>query len=126
MKVYDASAVVALIKSEPGADVVAQAMLADEAWISSVNWCEVVTSLVEGGADELAVLEALAQLDLHIEPLDARVALAAARLRPATRQLGLSLGDRCCLALAQERGVQAVTADRPWKKLKGFDLLMIR
>jgi len=126
MKVYDASAVVALIKSESGADVVAQAMLADEAWISSVNWCEVVTSLVEGGADEPAVLEALAQLDLHIEPLDARVALAAARLRPATRQLGLSLGDRCCLALAQERGVQAVTADRPWKKLKGFDLLMIR
>ena len=126
MKVYDASAVVALIKSEPGADVVAQAMLADEAWISSVNWCEVVTSLVEGGADEPAVLEALAQLDLHIEPLDARVALAAARLRSATRQLGLSLGDRCCLALAQEQGVQAVTADRPWKKLKGFDLLVIR
>ncbi len=126
MKVYDASAVVALIKSEPGADVVAQAMLVDEAWISAVNWCEVVTSLVEGGADEAAVLEALAQLDLHIEPLDAGVALGAARLRPATRQLGLSLGDRCCLALAKERGVQAVTADRPWKKLKGFDLLMIR
>ena len=34
-----------------------------------------------------------------------------------TRQLGLSLGDRACLALADANGSTAVSADQPWKKL---------
>ena len=126
MKVYDASAIVALIKSEPGADLVAEALLVDDAWIGAVSWCEIVTPLVDGDAQESAVLEALAPLDLHIEPLNTGVALIAARLRPVSRSLGLSLGDHCCLASAQARGAQALTADRTWKKLKGFDLLVIR
>jgi PIN domain nuclease of toxin-antitoxin system len=47
--------------------------------------------------------------------------------RFATRALGLSLGDRCCLALAQEhRGAQVVTADRLWKDLKNFKITLIR
>jgi len=59
--------------------------------------------------------------------LTAAQARASGRLRPVTRALGLSLGDRCCLALAQEhRGAQVVTADRLWKDLKGFKIVLIR
>jgi ribonuclease VapC len=49
-----------------------------------------------------------------------------AGLRASTRTFGLSLGDRCCLALAQVRGAAVVTADQSWKKLKGFDIKLIR
>ena len=47
----------------------------------------------------------------------ARQALSAAALLPQTRRLGLSLGDRACLALARTRGKPAVTADRAWAEL---------
>jgi ribonuclease VapC len=63
---------------------------------------------------------------LEPEPGADAVALLAAQLRPPTRKLGLSLGDRCCLALGHVQKAQVVTADRPWLKLKGFDILAIR
>ena len=53
-------------------------------------------------------------------PFTAEQALISGLLRPGTRALGLSLGDRCCLALAQVLKAEVVTADRPWKALKGF------
>jgi ribonuclease VapC len=65
-----------------------------------------------------------------VKVFDSSAALAAVFagwLRPATRTLGLSLGDRGCLALAQaQRGAQVVTADRLWKELKGFRFALIR
>ncbi len=105
---------------------VAQALLDDEPWIGAVNWTETVSALVESGSDEATVLEALAQLRLHVEPLNAEVALLAAQLRPPTRKRGLFLGDRCCLALGHVQKAQVVTAGRPRLKLKGFDILAIR
>jgi hypothetical protein len=54
-----------------------------------------------------------------VAPFDAATSLRSASLRPATRLLGLSLGDRCCLALAQERGATVITADRAWAGLGG-------
>ena len=128
MKVYDASAIVALIMSEPGAAKVEEALVEDDACICAVNWCEVVTSTVEAGAEESAVLAALAHLPLQIVALDEDLALRAARLRPATRSLGLSMGDRCCIALGQMHGATIVTADRPWLKLKlaGCHVVAIR
>jgi ribonuclease VapC len=127
MKVFDASAVLALLKQEPGADRVAAQMAEDEPlWISAVNYAEVVGTLVERGAEESDVLEAWLQLGMQIKALDEPLALAAARLRPLTRHLGLSLGDRCCLALAQAHGAPVITADRPWKDLPGFEVVLIR
>ncbi len=50
----------------------------------------------------------------------------AARLRPLTKQYGLSLGDRACLALAIKLNVPALTADKEWSKLKICKVVVIR
>ena len=59
-------------------------------------------------------------------PVTAAGDIASGKLRVSTRALGLSLGDRCCLALALEHGAEVVTADRPWKALKGYRFQFIR
>ncbi len=126
MKVFDASAVLALMKHEPGADAVAAAMVDGELWISAVNYAEVLTTFLAAGYEEADVLLAWRQLQIQIAPLQDGTALAAARLRGPTRHLGLSLGDRCCLALAQEQGATVITADRVWAKLPDLDIVLVR
>jgi PIN domain nuclease of toxin-antitoxin system len=61
---------------------------------------------------------ALARLRLEVVPFDPELATVTASLRESTKSLGLSLGDRACLALALTRGFPAVTTDRPWAKLE--------
>jgi ribonuclease VapC len=126
VKVFDASAVLVLMKHEPGADAVTAAMVEDELWISAVNYAEVLTTLLAAGYAESDVLLAWQQLQIQIAPLLPDTALNAARLRGPTRHRGLSLGDRCCLALAQLHGATVVTADRAWDSLPGFDIVLVR
>ncbi len=123
--VLDASAVLAILNDEPGAEI-ALARL-DEAIMSAVNATEVVTRLVDSGLPSAEAWEALALLDIPIRPFDAETARLAADLRLATRSRGLSLGDRACLALAiAERGT-AMTADQAWMSLKlACAVVMIR
>ena len=127
MKVFDASAALALLFNEPGA-VKAQKLIEDgDAVISSVNLAEVLARLRERGLTEAEANTASASLRLQSLPFTATQGLASGHLWPHTRALGLSLGDRCCLALAQSlAGAQVVTADRPWKGLKGFRVTLIR
>jgi ribonuclease VapC len=127
MKVFDSSAVLALIFDEPGADLAARLMDEHQALISSVNQAEVLGKLFDRGLSADDVTTIRQQLPLTVMPFTSDQALLAAGLRPATRALGLSLGDRCCLALAQQQGGAAVvTADRPWAGLAGFDITLIR
>lgn len=126
MKVFDASAVLAVMKQEPGADAVLALMDDDALWISAVNYAEVLRTLLAAGYVESDVLMAWQQMPLQIAPLQADTALEAARLRQPTRHLGLSLGDRCCLALAQQRGAMVVTADRTRAGLPGFQIQSVR
>lgn len=127
MKVFDASAVLAMVFAEPGAVRAEGLMEGGDAVISSVNHAEVVARLLERGMSEAEVDAVCEGLQLQVLPFTAAQAVASGRLRPATRALGLSLGDRCCLALAQaHRGAQVVTADRLWKELKGFRIALIR
>ncbi len=65
-------------------------------------------------------------MPLELAEFDQDTAHAAGLLRRSTKALGLSLGYRACLALAQIRAAQAVTADRVWKRQKGFDVIVIR
>ena len=127
MKVFDSSAVLAVLFDEPGAGQATRWMEDDDAVISSVNQAEVLAKLLDKGLSEDDVAAIGQQLPLQVVAFSAQQARTAGSLRLATRALGLSLGDRCCLALAREQpGAQIVTADRTWAGLAGFDIALIR
>jgi len=111
----DASALLALLFAEPGAETVADA-IADGAAITTVNFSEVATVLVRHKLDPGQVLGPVRR-QLGVEPFTDADALAAAALYPQTMGKGLSLGDRSCLALAQRLGARAVTAEHAWTQL---------
>lgn len=123
--VLDASAVLALVFKETGADVVAS--LKTGAFISAVNYAEVGTRLVREGLDDETMRRVVQALELDVVPFDAGAALQAAELRRLTADHGLSLGDRACLGLAKSLGATAVTADRIWADIAlGIDVRLIR
>lgn len=113
--VLDASAVLALIFAEPGSTQVEGHL--PGAAISAVNIAEVATRLFARGMPEDTINTIIGSLQLSIRPFDHQQALATARLRPATRSAGLSLGDRACLALAGTLQYPALTADKAWSSI---------
>ena len=115
--VLDASVLLALLHAESGADVVNRA--ADGAAISTVNWSEVCRKSVARGIDATGLRADVQGLGIELVPFTADDAERAAYLWPATRDLGLSLADRACLALASRLGRPALTANRAWL---GLDL----
>ena len=110
--VLDASAVLAFLHQEPGWEAVQPTI--EDGCISAVNWCEVAQKIAEKGLDVSHVRRLLADLGLAIEPFSPEQAESAASLWAHTRNLGLSLADRACLALAMDKGLPAMTADRAW------------
>jgi ribonuclease VapC len=123
--VLDASALLALLKEEPGSEVVAESI--PGAAISAVNLAEVVGKLVDAGMPESSARDATLGLGLEIHPFDAEAAFVTGGLRGKTREAGLSLGDRACLALAIQRSLPAITTDRSWKSLKvGVTVRIVR
>lgn len=114
--VLDASAVLAFLFEEPGAGVVERCL--ERASISTANWSEVWQRALERQAgDPSGVLEEVIEAGLVLEPVSRSDAERAARLRATTRELGLSLADRCCLALAARLEHPVLTADRVWAEL---------
>ena len=114
--VLDASAVLALVRDEAGADKVS--LHIGRAAISAVNLQEVIKELLLSGLDQLTIRELLDELRLDVRAHDSEAAYAAAGLHAQTREFGRGLGDRSCLALAMQLSVPALTADREWKKVK--------
>ena len=114
--VLDASALLALLFGESGADAVAEAVAAGAA-LSAVNLAEVATVLVRRGLDAEGIL-AIVRDQLAVEVFTAEDSLAAAALHPHTTRAGLSLGDRACLALARRLEAPALTAEHAWANLK--------
>jgi PIN domain nuclease of toxin-antitoxin system len=129
--VLDASALLAWLQDEPGAQLVDTALAAGAA-MSAVNWAEVLSKAAEAGQDPDALAARLTDEGLlgglvEVLPLEAADAPLIARLRPLTRSAGLSLADRACLALAQRLGLEAVTAERAWAGLElGVSVRVIR
>ena len=113
--VLDASAVLAVIQEEPGAERI-EAHL-DTGCISAVNLAEIVGKLQDRGLDDSEINELIALLDLDTRILDKEGAVFLGKLRQTTKVAGLSLGDRACLALAHSLGATAITMDRAWKDL---------
>jgi len=113
--VLDASALLALLNGESGNERVAE-VLPDTA-IASVNFSEIVAKLADEGRDESEIRSYLDALGLKIVEFNAELAYQTGFLRSLTRSIGLSLGDRACLALAVSLGVPALTCDRVWTTL---------
>ncbi len=113
--VLDASALLALLNEEAGAETVQD--LLPEAVISSVNFSEVAARLSLHGVPEEEIHMALDILGLEIVPFDKDLAYLTGQLAALTKPFGLSIGDRACLALAQKTGAIAVTADRAWGEI---------
>lgn len=113
--VLDASAILAFLQAEEGADVV-EALLPDAA-VSANNLAEVVAKLVDRGVPEGDVRTIVASFDFTVHSVSADDALANGLLRGSTRNAGLSLGDHSCLALAQRLALPVLTTDRAWSQL---------
>lgn len=122
--VLDASALLALLNSEPGAEVVAA--VATRAVMSAVNFSEVVTKLADSGMPEDTIRLVLAGLGLEVMAFDAEQGMTAGLLRVKTRTMGLSLGDRACLALGIFLKLPVLTADQTWIDVADVDVRLIR
>lgn len=113
-EVLDASALLALLQSEPGADRVARAL--PDAAMSVANLAEVAAKHVDLGLSAEGLVDRTEALGIRTHQVTREdVALQAAiRAADPRGRLGLSLGDRLCLALGMRLGVPVITADRAW------------
>lgn len=123
--VLDASAMLAFLNQENGHDVVSQCL--EAAVMSAVNLSEVIAKLADKNISESLIQEFVTQLPVKIIPVDTEQAVIAGLLRLPTKGLGLSLGDRFCLALGKQRSSAVITADRAWERLQlGIEIRLIR
>lgn len=114
--VLDASALLAVLAREAGWEEISS--LLPDALVSAVSLCEVVGKLADRGMPGEAVADALGNLGLEVVAFEAAAAHRAGLMKAKTSKHGLSLGDRACLALAQERGLPAVTTDGAWRDVR--------
>lgn len=127
--VLDASAILAFLQAEPGEDVVRQALQADQCVVSAANQAEVIAKALDRGADPEAIKIILAELAYTVIDIKAEDGVQAGWMRSHTRQIGLSLGDRLCLAVAQRLKAKILTADRPCLAMAeplGIDICCLR
>lgn len=123
--VVDTSVVLAFMLGEPGGDVL---VTGDGPFhLSSVNLAEVLAKVQDRGLSIDDALQVLRALGIEHAAHDREDAIRSARLRAETSTLGLSLGDRSCLALGARLGAVVLTADRAWAKLHlDLDIRLIR
>ena len=123
--ILDASAIIAVLKSEPGAERVTA--VSEGACVSTLTIAEVATWLAMAGMQVEQIDTAINLFRLTVEPFHHRRAVAAGVLVAKTRHRGLSLGDRACLALAIELKLPVMTGDRAWRDLDiGVDIRFFR
>lgn len=121
----DASALLAYLHAEPGGENVP--IDTGEARISAVNYSEAIAVLTRHGARAADIRALLSSIPLAIVAFDRETAEAAGFMIETTGRLGLSLGDRACLAAARAEGIPVVTADRSWRDLDiGVPIRLIR
>jgi len=126
VSVLDASALLAYLRDEPGAEAV-EVAVGEDAIIGAVNLAEVLSKLVDAGQDAVDAMTRIEILPMRIVPFDGAAAVETARLRSLRSQAGLSIGDRACLALARQRRLAVLTADAVWAGLlDDVDVALIR
>ncbi len=110
----DASAVLAFLQGEPGAEMVRLALEAEQCWVGAANQAEIIAKSIDRGVDGPSLKAVLSDLAYSVVAITPEDGAQAGWLRQQTRAIGLSLGDRLCLAQAQRLKARVLTADRPW------------
>ena len=113
--VLDASAILALLRSEAGSEQV-DAVIADSL-VSVINEAEVIGKLIWRGQSPEQAVEVVRTLPYQLVDLDKGLCRRAGSWWGVTRPQGLSIADRCCLALAEREGLPALTTDSSWAKI---------
>jgi PIN domain nuclease of toxin-antitoxin system len=86
-----------------------------------------IGKLIDAGVPDAVARDTVDLLNIEIVDFDAKQAVQAASLRNTTKRFGLSLGDRCCLALGTARKATILTSERTWSKLRiGLRVKVIR
>ena len=114
--VLDASALLAFLHEERGGERVSSVL--EGAHVSAVNWSEVLQKSLQRDVDIDGMQQEFTEVGVIFEPFTPEQAEIAARLFTRTENHGLSLTDRACLALAVDKGLPVLTADRAWGRLK--------
>jgi PIN domain nuclease of toxin-antitoxin system len=123
--VLDASAILAVLGREPGAEQVLQQVMNTAA--GTVNLAEVHGKLVGRGVPKESAWDAAVSLVHEVVSFDSHQAALAGALVAETKSLGLSLGDRACLALGVVLDAPVFTTDKSWRNLKlGIKIHVIR
>ena len=115
--VFDTSAILSIYHQEPGRKKVLQLIERHQPIISSINLAELYSKLSEVGLTEDEITESFDGLDIEIVDFSKKHAATTGSLRVRTKELGLSLADRGCLAVAINEKAIAITADRSWGDL---------
>jgi ribonuclease VapC len=132
VNVFDASALLAYLHNEPGHELIDAAMDEAPGWVTSVNYCEVLSKLCQRGMPLEEAVVSINELALQPFDFDFDLARRAASLRNRTSSIGASLGDRACLALAERAGESGnrptvYTADHAWNQVKWrFKIVIVR
>lgn len=113
--ILDASALLAILAQEARAARWGGSIR--DAFLGAVNLSEVVAKLADFGMRESEIRAMIEPLGLSIVPFDVTLAYESGLLRPLTKGVGLSFGDRACLALAARMNHPALTTDRAWAQL---------
>ena len=112
------------MSGERGAEVVPQ--LVNDTLLSAVNLAEIFSKLLEWDLSEFEA-STVYRYGFEVVPFDRELAFQTGALRPITKALGLSLGDRACLALAQRERLPVLTMDKNWPKLNlGVEIKVVR
>jgi len=123
--VFDSSAILALLKMESGHEIVSKNL--EQAIVSSVNFCEVVSFLSKKTQKQDEMIKFLTETFDCIEDFNIEQAIIAGSFTSITKDYGLSMGDRACLALAKYKNIPVLTADKTWSKLNlGIKIKLIR
>jgi ribonuclease VapC len=125
--VLDTSAIIAALMDETGSDLVFDR--SDGSLVSTANLAEVFGYAARRQISSQLVDTFLSDTGIDVVPLSRSEAVLAGKFIAMTRPAGLSLGDRCCLALAKTRNLPTLTADRPWlafAEALGVEIELIR
>ncbi|ESA37135.1 protein domain protein [Leptolyngbya sp. Heron Island J] len=123
--VFDSSAIIALIKEEPGHEIVRPYV--HEGFSLTVNFAEAVAYFARTISSKAVLWEILAPFMDGIVPLNKETSFLTGYLSRETKRQGLSLGDRACLALGISKKMPVLTADKKWAELDlPVDVRLIR